>query len=468
MSFIYENPWLVEKLLEAGSKSEKPVVKEGQAADPNKPVGDALRAVLNNLRDQITPLKEGPQQVGHASGGAELASHNMDSMGDLVEWMAKNGTRIGNAVIVQPGNVERPSEEYGYFKIEPGTEIVVPMARPDRSVVAYWINPEALKQYLVSLQSDPKLKNNVIFQVQLLKLIQDANRQLDVDISEEYKAPEKEDSYPLDQTPKVLLPNDSKQGSEVLTYGDLKTTEGFNGWLISHKIGVMNDKNTLADNADQFMRNGSHCAALNILYYRAVAHLRASVRAEDSERFKIAMSQLQKLAPLYQCTLSGTPQPGQQQPGAGSLITPRALVGLATLKPFNTQRINFQEIDIFLTKYLEIKPQVAPLVGQVRNAIQLANGLLKSPGMPLDVSNLNAQQVKLWTDQPLPLLNYLYTVISVAGGVYTDFVTECKNVFQEMQGGASLLRSVEQQITDGGPQKVNLWAIQRVMSTIQG
>lgn len=473
MSFIYENPWLIEKLLQAASESEKKLSKEGQATPPPKedPVPSALRAMLNNLRDQITPLKEGPNQIGHASGGTELVSRHMDSMGDLVQWMSKNGTRIGNAVIVQPGNVERPSEDYGYFKIEPGTEIIVPLAKPDRSVVAYWINPEALKQYLVSLQSDQKLKNNVIFQVQLLKLIQDANRQLDVEISEKYEAPEKPDNYPLDQTPKILMSNDSKQGTELLTYGDLKSPENFNGWLISHKIGVMNDKNTLADNQDQFMKNGSHCVALNILYYRASTHLRASVRAEDSERFKIAMSQLQKLAPLYQCTLSGTAQPGQQpgqgQQGSGSQITPRALVGLAALRPFNTQRIDFQEIETFLDKYVQIKPSVAPLVGQVKNAMQLANGILKSPGAPLQVGNMNTQEVKLWTNQPLQLLNYLYTIISVAGRVYTDFFNECQNVFRDMRGGDSILQSVEEQITNGGPQQVNLWAITRVMPTFQ-
>ncbi len=473
-SFIYENPWLVSQLLQYGSESENKISKTGQVTPPEQQTPAALKALLNNLRDQITPLKEGPQQVGHASGGAELASHHMDSMGDLVEWMSKNGTRIGNVVIVQPGNVERPSEDYGRFKIEPGTEIITPLAKPDTTVVAYWINPEALKNYLVSLQSDPKLKNNVIFQVQLLKLIQDANRQLDVDISEEYKAPEKPDDYPLDQTPKVLMPGDSRQGTEVINYGNLKTVEGFNGWLISHKIGVMNEKNTLSENADEFMRNGSHCAALNILYYRAVAHMRASVRAEDSERFKIAISQLQKLAPLYQCTLSGTAQPGQQQPGqgqgqqGGSQITPRGLVGLAALRPFNTERINFQELETFIDKYSQMKPSMGPLVGQVKNAMQLANGILKSPGAPIQVGNMNAHEVGLWTTQPLQLLNYLYTIISVAGRIYTDFYTECQNVFRDMPNGASLLRSVEEQIVDGGPQSVNLSAIRRVMSTVQG
>lgn len=468
MSLIYDNPWLVSQLIKSALSEEERLSKKAQV-DPNlQYAGDGLKAMLNNLRDQITPLKEGPTQVGYDTW-ADLKSPDMDSMGDFVQWLASHGTRFGGKVIVYPGNVEQPAEDYSFYRIEAGSIIEVPLSRSQRPTTGYWVNDAALKQFLTSLQSDQKLRNNVIFQVQLLKLIQMANKELDAAISEEYKAPEKEDSYPLDQVPKLLMYNDSKRGSEVLAYGDLKSTESFNGWLIKHQIAVMNEKNILSpDTQDQFIRSKSHCAALMILFYRANSHLQASVRPEDTERFKVMISQLQKLAPSYQCNLAGQQQQqqGQQtgQQGAGSNITVRALIGLAALQPFNTRNINFQEIDTFLTKYLEIKPQVAPLVGQVRNAMQLANGILKSPGAPLDVHNFNVAELKLKTEQPHQLLNYLYTIITVAGSIYSDFIAECTNVFKDMRGGDNLIRTINEQID--GPHRMNVGAITRVMSTL--
>jgi hypothetical protein len=465
MPLIHDNPWLVSQLLKSATDEEKRLnqYKRGQAP-PNPQIAGALRALLNSLRDQITPLAEGKDQVGNASGGAELASHHMDSMGDLVEWMAANGTRIGGTTIVVPGTGDRPSEDYGHYKIEPGTEIVTPLARPDRTVKAYWINPTALKQYLVGLQSDPKLKGNPIFQVQLLKLVQDANNQLDLDMSESYQAPEKEDNYPLDQTPKVFAAQDSRPGTELLTYGDLKSPETFNAWLIAHSIGVGNDKNTLKDNPDQFMRSGGHCAALNYLNYRAIAHMRASVRAEDTERFKIMIGLLQKLAPLYQCSLSGGTQPGQQQgqQQGGGQITPRALVGMATMKPFNTQRIDFQELTTFLDKYVQLKPSMDGLVLQAKNAMQQANGVMNSPGAPFPVGNVTKQALETRTRNPKLLLQYLHDVIDISGRVYMDFYNECQNVLRDQQGGNSIIAGVEEQIASGGPYQYNLSAIERL------
>src|SRR5271166_2560869 len=186
---IHDNPWLVNQLLQAVADEESKFLKKAQTvADPMaQQTADALRSLLTNLGDQLAPAAR--NSIDH-SGTAELSSTHMESMGDFVQWLLGNNTKIGGTQIVYAGNVAQPGEDYGYYKIEPGTEIVVPLSRPDRSVVAYWINADALKRYLVSLQSDIKLQNNTMFQVQLLKLVQDANKQLDAGINEKYEAPE--------------------------------------------------------------------------------------------------------------------------------------------------------------------------------------------------------------------------------------------------------------------------------------
>ena len=140
-------------------------------------------------------------------------------MGDLVEWLSANQTKLGGAQLVYPGNVSRPNEDYGYHKIEPGTKIVVEAAPPNsarptlpnRAEVGYWINTNALKNYLVSLQTDIKLKNNVTFQVQRRNLIRFANEHLDMGLSEQYKENVSEilpDETPVDTVPNPVDPTD--------------------------------------------------------------------------------------------------------------------------------------------------------------------------------------------------------------------------------------------------------------------
>jgi hypothetical protein len=463
MPLIHDNPWLVSQLLKSAIDEEErlKLYKKGQTA-PNPQVAGALKALLNSLRDQITPLKEGPNQVGHASGGAELASGHMDSMGDLVEWMSANGTRIGGTTIVVPGTAERPSEDYGHYKIEPGTEIVVPLASPDRTTKAYWINPAVLKQYLVSLQSDPKLKNNVIFQVQLLKLVQDANKQLDLDVGETYQAPALDDNQEVDRLPKTINLRqwvDPGSGTESLQYKDIKSLEAFNAWFGQNNRGYLLGQQPVTTNSE----NWNPCVVINYLQGR-VGHLLQRRTAQTGPIYQAYAKALTDLAGQANCPAQpGGSQPGQeQQGGAGKPITPRALVGLATLKPFNTQRIDFQEITTFLDRYVQLKPSMEGLALQAKNAMQQANGVMNSPGAPFPVGNVTKQTLESRTRNPQYLLQYLHNVIDTAGRVYMDFFNECQNALRDLQGGSGIIAGVEEQIAAGGPYQYNLSTLERL------
>ena len=468
MSFIYENSNLISELLKAATESETKLSKQGQVDPAAQQNADALRMLLNNLRSQITPLKEGPEQVGHAAGVADLASRNMDSMGDFVEWLSKHGTRVGGAIVVYPGNVDRPSEDYGFYKIEPGTEIVVPLARPDRSVVAYWINPGALKKYLVSLQADPKLKSNTMFQVQLLKLIQDANRQLDLDVSEKYQAPEVTlpDNTQVDMLPSTLIVGQWGTGAVPLLIGNIRSLETLNAWFAKNNIAVQaGEKQQPATIRD---RNFNQCAGIQILFERASAFA-SRATPETKAGAQAYLKQITEIARQANCSVSSatTTETGEGTGGAPGTVSNRALAGLAALRPFNSQRIDFREITTFLDKYKVIanKAEINSLVDQVKNSIADANSKLQSPGAALQMDNLTTTQARLWVKDPahqaIPLMNNLYTIISVAGRVYLDFLTECKNHL-----GEQVADSVEQQITSGGPQQTNIGTILRVRESL--
>ena len=132
MPLIHDNPWLIEQLL-------KSVAQETTLppADPNaqQQVADALRALLGNLRNQHESRFLTRNVIEHGAGNVstDLGSQHMSSMGDLVEWLSANQTKLGGAQLVYPGNVSRPNEDYGYYKIEPGTKIVVEAAPPNFS-----------------------------------------------------------------------------------------------------------------------------------------------------------------------------------------------------------------------------------------------------------------------------------------------------------------------------------------------
>jgi len=476
MPLIHDNPWLVSQLIQAALDSENKLSKKGQAAPAQEqPVATGLKSILNNLRNQINPGSDSTGAISHETSGADVFSHNMDSMGDLVQWLANNGTRVGGKAIVYAGNVARPGEEYGYFKIEPGTEILVRdnPARPDRgnaSLVGFWINPEALKNYLVSLQEDEKLKTNVMLQVQLLKLIQDANKQLDLDVSEQYKAPEKTlpDTQVLDTVVKDMDPQQwFNPGNVPLTIGDLKDATTFNAWLSKNSISIKVGERRMMINHPEFDR----CAILKILNQRVKY---TSDRAQTAEAKQVAVVYGQKIKALaveVQCDLGAQPQqPGQEKPGdqGGGLAaaSPQILQKLSSLRPFNAQYISFPEIKKFVDLYATYAndPTVTQLAGNINQYMDTAKNQYFGTDT-LQINNIDNSRFKALLKNPstgggsaaMPACNLLYDVVVYAGQLYQRLVFSLQTVAQDPERGKYIdYRSMQQQITPGGPQQTNV------------
>jgi len=484
MPLIHDNPWLVSQLIQAALDSENKLSKKGQAAPAQEqPVATGLKSILNNLRNQINPGSDSTGAISHETSGADVFSHNMDSMGDLVQWLANNGTRVGGKAIVYAGNVARPGEEYGYFKIEPGTEILVRdnPARPDRgnaSLVGFWINPEALKNYLVSLQSDEKLKTNVMFQVQLLKLIQDANKQLDLDVSEQYKAPEKvlPDTTVADSTPQELNPTQwSTQGNIPLTLGDLKDSTTLNAWLSSKNIGLNIGGHTggMMINHPDF----DHCALLKILNQRAGFKASRATTAEAKEIAAAYAQKIKAIAAEIKCDLSAQPQqPGQEKPGgqAGGLAaaSPQILQELSSLKPFNSQYISFPEIGKFLQLYGQYAndPSVSELINRLNTGINVFKSYTTGSDT-IQLYNLTTDQFKAMLKSgsyATLAADQLYEIIMYAGQLYQRLVNSLQTIAQDPNRGTYIdYRAMQQQVTPGGPQLTNVTTLNRLRFNIK-
>src|SRR5574337_72544 len=474
MSFIHEDSQLIEQLIQAAiSEDKNSISKKGQAT-PDKDFADSLKALLTNLRSEITPATPKPGEVGRMQGSVDLASPNMDSMGDFVEWLATHKTPVGGVQIVYPGNIPQGklSRDYAYIKIEPGTEIATvseppsPL-RPERKAVtetAYWINIPALKQYLVSLQGDPELKGNVMFQVQLLKLIQSANRNLDMAIGEQYKEPEKvpADGDEIDQVPNPLdinNPRASGQANVSLKAVNVKTVPAFNSWLLGNKLSMKNKDGKVAvvrqDGFDQ-------CAFLNALNARSYYNF--SYRQDEKSEIaaKYYMKQIAEIAKQMQCRLTSVPgQTTPGQPSGGSRLSPQAVHQLAMLTPFYRDHTDFNEITLFFDTYAKLanKPYVDQMVEQVKSLIPIAEGRMRTPGPTFQLTGAAQRvvdQVKL--GQSVPFLSDLQDIISITGRVYLDFISEAQNMLGPQ------IDQVRSQIY--GPQKANLEFIEGAISLL--
>jgi hypothetical protein len=475
MPLIHDNPWLVSQLLQAISDEENKISKKGQAAPAESPVAAGLTALLNNLRNQITPLKEDPNKITtDVAGGADLASHHMDSLGDLVEWLVAHGTKIGGKVVVYPGNITRPSEDYGYFKIEPGTEIVVPMERPDRTVKAYWISADALKQYLVSLQGDAKLKNNVVFQVQLLKLIQYANTQLDANISEDYKEPTQELAAEtvMDSVAPSFDERGWANGNVQLLAKDLASADDWRTWLGANKISTKEGDTTVTSDTTNF----DLCAALNALFARAQWKARGS-------RNPAALGYVKKLTEIagqMQCNLTGQTQGQGQSQRGGTASTENLVDTLTQILPFDSNIIKFDQITMFVNKYSEWinsktssqdpemqaqRTSVNQTKQNVLANIAYANKLMKDPGQDIQLNNANPQLFQSFAQQPnqaKQLAMTLRDVITGAGRMYTTWTAQ----FEHMTNSAAA-STMQQQISPGGPQQNNLFILNQLIEILK-
>jgi hypothetical protein len=470
MPIIHDNPWLIEQLLKSVAQDTNPAPT---SPDNQQQIADAMRALLSNLRNQADPSSRGV--IEHGVGAATLGSQNMESMGDFIAWLATNQTKLGGKQIVFPGNTEGHGEDYDYYKIEPGTKVAVevdtqggvrPATLPPHSgEVGYWIQTDALKQFLVSLQKDDKLKNNVTFQVQLLNLIRFANEQLDTELSETYKEV-LPDATVLDAVPNPIDPyNWGGSGQVILTYADVKSLESLGGWIKNKGISVRK-KNQTITSAD--LQNFQICDVIVALYHRAYSMTRTPDTAKAIDTYKSSIATIAKQSNCNVSVGAGNLEGGQSSTGEQQQVS-MSLEQLAELLPFNTNFIDFRQLAAFTSNYANWsgsnqRPEMAQLGVQVQGAITRINGMLNAPGAPIQMGSLDAQRLGLLAKNvnlgPI-LVRNLYTLISISGRMYQDFMV----VFAQAHGGmdGSPVRPLRQQIN---VQQQNMNDLIRVMNQL--
>jgi hypothetical protein len=191
MSFIYDDPKLINDLIKHALDFENKFLKKGQAGfDPGflEPAKN-LRELIGNLEKQIAPGAEPViSHEGDPSVQIPFRSENVESLGALVSFLATNKLTVNGQRIAYHLNEDPKNENYQLYQLEPNAGL---LEVEDRSKVTqgFFANKDLLSAYLVSLQAEEAKKPNDVLRVQLSKLIQEANRLLDTKINEQYKAP---------------------------------------------------------------------------------------------------------------------------------------------------------------------------------------------------------------------------------------------------------------------------------------
>jgi hypothetical protein len=380
MSFIFEDLNLIEQLLVQGLEHELKFTKKGQAAaasaDQNR---TALLQHIKTLQDQLNPA--GAQRDPNAGpvishkGPAALGSPQLESLGDLVQWLANNESKVDGQVIAYP---TKPTDDEEYIPYRLETHVATPQQRGQDPGMVY-VNPALLQKYIVSLQASEAQRPNVVMQKQLSHLIQDANQSLGLNIDPTYRAPEKvlADTTVLDNVPQVINPQyPTTAGTIPLTYGDLKNSTSFNSWLNKNNIAVdMGDGRKMMINHPQF----DFKKVVDAIVQRAQFMMSRAVDIASRDRAQLYVRQIDRVDAQLGGSTSKQPgvtnqgqEPANQQVGAGAA---QALQDAVQKLPFSSRDINFDRIRAFFDAIKRLMGNDGRITKLINDTMQLMNSV---------------------------------------------------------------------------------------------
>ena len=450
MSFVYDTD-ILSQLLKVGLALEKNSQQQPYEDPETRAQKNGMIQRINNILDELDkaaapPSKDPNEAAKDASTevsyeddpsnpnktAPQLTSTNLESLGALVAWLVANKMTVGGKRVAYGLNEDPKSPEYVLYKLEPNAGL---LERADRATIrqGYFVNKDLLTKFIVSRQSALAKKPNKMEQVQLGDLIADANKLLGAGINPSYKEPEVvvPDNTELDRVPKDLDPKQWGQtGNIPLFVKDLKSVDALETWIKTNRIGFKGEDGKVVTSDD--LQNFDLCGVVNILSQRAQAKGRGSQRPEA----KAYVSYMAQIATQTKCE---TTQPGQsgQSGQPGKQGTTAAFQQIATLRPFNSNNVNFREIHTFTNAYApwSNRPEIKAMAQQIDTSVQSALTLMNVPSNIVMLEQITASSdlmpYKALAKQPMPLADILYTIVNSAGMMYQDFVNTAKNILPD-------------------------------------
>jgi hypothetical protein len=480
MSFLYDDPNLIDELIKNALDFDLKFTKHGQAVDKDY---NNLNTLLTNLEKAITPVKE--DAAAPTANAAPKVSYQADpnnptakpsyGASDLEDFeslinflatkkMTVDGKRIAYNDADPESKAVAQSDEYDIYRTQRTTG--GPALSRTKEDVRYYVQKDLLVKFIQSRLAALATKPNKTEEVQLRARIQDANNLLDLNIDPKYKPPA-DLTKPVDSLPK-LFGDVNAPGSEPITLADVQSLTSLNGWLAKHDISVQVD-NKPVNIKDR--NNFDHCAALKYMYQRGQAQLKFNATPENTKTLQDYLNQLAQIAGSVQgkdgeaCDI-GAPA-AQQQPGAAGGPGQAVLQNLVSGLPLDPDSLNFQRIMAWINEYKKIinstknkerKASDMAAINNITASMSQATALTQNKKQDFELSNADSSTVEGWLTPPaaekyLSLLYHLRTVLegtnTLLGNFYAAYVRkaspEDRDVFTPEQRSA-----VEGQILGGG------------------
>lgn len=451
MSFVYDTR-LLRELLKIGQADQY----EDPETYANKvSMAQRVKTILDALEQQTAPqtpeqkaqdISFQPDPENPNSPAPKYDASSLETLGQLVEWSVKNRITVGGQRIAYASNEQPPSEDYVFYKLEPGYKLE-PVTTREVTRLGYFINKDLLVAFINSRLKALHQKPNKVEEFQLNMRIDDANKLLGTSINKQYVEPENPEDT-VDNLPQVLdAKNPYQTGQAVpVKLKDLKDVQSLKGLLTRGGI-------TLRDRRGQefkFDDMGDICAALAILSLRA-ARLGQGVASGKQKSYIDHVAQLQQQANCGQ-----QQQSGQQQGGAGGQA--QLLQQLMTLLPFDSTQISVPEIKKWLDTYsayandADVTDKAQSIKDSLDSFVSKSNF-----GDTIQLTNMDTtmfkSQLKNQADA-INMSNYLFDAITQAGSLYSRMLKQLQNLAQDPRFSGAY-RQMQQQVTPGGPQLTN-------------
>lgn len=449
MSFIYDDPNLLDALIKSALDYNRKFTKEGQAED--KDIKN-VNLLISNLEKSFAPPKPGtvskappgapkvsfesdpdPAKKGLPQTKPGLTASNLETLGALVSFLATNRITVDGKRAAYHFNEESniaDKEDYHYYKLEPSG--LVP-GTPDRSRViqAFFVNKDALVKFIQSRQAALSVKPNKVEEFYLGYLIAQANDFLNVNIDPKYKPPtvviDPEDVVDLIPKPMSL----TGTGLVELKFKDIQSVETLNDWLEANDMTILVNNVPVSTKDDKF----DDCAMIKILYTRANT-MRSTTK---TEKIKAAyLAKIIEIAPKFKSKDGKACDIGAQKttPGvspAGAANQQRILQQITSVLPLDPEDIDFQRIRTFFDLFKQLlqgsdNPRASGIISDMNNAeqsISSAAGLMRGGAAPINLAQ-DPRGISNTLQQPsqikyVPFLQHLQMLIDTITEVVDSF-----------------------------------------------
>jgi hypothetical protein len=464
MSFIYNDPKLIKQLVEHGLEFEKKFLKKGQTVpDPASPPPDmaALQNHIKQLQAQLRPPAKDPNApaVGSQSGNdVSLDVTHLKNLATLIAWLANNQIVMdGKRVAYAPNeNVQDPS--YQLYKLEGVADTRDPKAQNIQ--YNYRVNKDLLVAYVTSVQAHLAQNPNPVLNVQLQNIIQQANDQLDANISSTYKEPAKTltPDKVVDNVPQNIQTQETNEDGNIpLTFGDISSKTAFNAWIQKNNIFV-DGKN---------WKTLQYDTMLTALYKRAQDD-KQRAKSDDAElTATVYVAQIPKLAQMFNVTLGvgTTPSTSSQEGQSGATAQPLpGLEQLISALPLDTNQLYFGKVRDFINLYRSTvlsstdparKQQASTAMQQAEQYMQGATQNTIDNRINFNMDGLTASDLMSWSTPASPgqavrsrgsaraLADYLEYTVRAVGTLINDLYNAH---YEQLSKNPQLLQAIEQQV----------------------